>query len=248
MFGGSEGRFAQMMTQKARMMGMNRTTYRNASGLPDPDQVTTARDQATLGLAIQERFPRYYRYFATHSFTYRGSAMRNHNRLLGNVEGVDGIKTGYTRASGFNLVTSMRRGDRHVVAVVLGGTSGGARDARMRSLLETHIADAEPLKTTKIATTVPVTASEPVVAEAHVAKQAQSAPMLASSISTPKRPYASDAWLKPDTLIGFDRRSRAQNSRRSGIAPNGVAACAAPPASACATSSARPAPGPCRRG
>ena len=183
--GGSEEDFAAQMTRKARALGMSKTVYRNASGLPNDEQVTTARDQATLGLAIQERFPRYYRYFATHSFTYRGSAMRNHNRLLGNVEGVDGIKTGYTRASGFNLVTSMRRGDRHVVAVVLGGTSGGARDARMRSLLETHIADAEPLKTTKIATTVPVTASEPVVAEAHVAKQAQSAPMLASSISTP---------------------------------------------------------------
>jgi D-alanyl-D-alanine carboxypeptidase len=183
---GSEEDFAAQMTRKARALGMSKTVYRNASGLPNDEQVTTARDQATLGLAIQDRFPRYYRYFATHSFTYRGSAMRNHNRLLGNVEGVDGIKTGYTRASGFNLVTSMRRGDRHVVAVVLGGTSGGARDARMRSLLETHIADAEPLKTTKIATTVPV-ASEPAVAavESRPAKPAQTAPMLASSISTP---------------------------------------------------------------
>ena len=124
--GGDEETFARMMTRKARALGMSRTVYNNASGLPDEDQLTTARDQATLGRAIQDRFPRYYRYFATPSFTYRGHAMRNHNKLLGRVEGVDGIKTGYTRASGFNLVSSVRRGNRHVVAVVLGGASGGS--------------------------------------------------------------------------------------------------------------------------
>ena len=105
---GDEDDFAKLMTRKARALGMSKTVYRNANGLPNSEQVTTARDQATLGRAIQERFPRYYRYFATSSFVYRGHAIRNHNRLLGNVEGVDGIKTGYTRASGFNLVTSMR--------------------------------------------------------------------------------------------------------------------------------------------
>ncbi len=86
--------------------------------------MTTARDQATLGRAIQERFPRYYRYFATTVFNYRGQSIRNHNHLLGKVEGIDGIKTGYTRASGFNLVSSMRRGNRHLIGVVLGGRSG----------------------------------------------------------------------------------------------------------------------------
>ena len=140
--GGDEDTFARMMTRKARALGMARTVYTNASGLPDDDQITTARDQATLGRAIQDRFPRYYRYFATPSFVYRGHAMRNHNKLLGRVEGVDGIKTGYTRASGFNLVSSVRRGNRHIVAVVLGGASGGARDARMRGLIEQHIASA----------------------------------------------------------------------------------------------------------
>ena len=140
--GGDEETFAKMMTRKARALGMSRTNYANASGLPDEDQVTTARDQVTLGRAIQDRFPRYYRYFATSSFVYRGHAMRNHNKLLGRVEGVDGIKTGYTRMSGFNLVSSVRRGNRHIVAVVLGGASGGARDARMRSLIEQHIASA----------------------------------------------------------------------------------------------------------
>jgi D-alanyl-D-alanine carboxypeptidase len=137
--GGSERDFAEMMTRKAQALGMERTVYRNASGLPDAEQVTTARDQALLGRAIQERFPRYYRYFATPSFTYHGETMRNHNRLLGHVEGLDGIKTGYTEASGYNLVTSVHRNNRHIVSVVLGGSSGGARDARMRSLIEQYI-------------------------------------------------------------------------------------------------------------
>ncbi|MGP9811157.1 serine hydrolase [Rhodopseudomonas sp. NSM] len=137
--GGSEADFARMMTRKARALGMSRTVYRNASGLPNDDQVTTARDQSILGRAIQDRFPRYYRYFATASFNYRGASIRNHNRLLGNVEGVDGIKTGYTRASGFNLVTSMHRGNRFLVGVVLGGRSGSSRDAAMRKLLAENL-------------------------------------------------------------------------------------------------------------
>src|SRR5205823_313361 len=144
---GDEDSFAKMMTRKARALGMSKTVYRNASGLPDDDQITTARDQATLGRAIQDRFPRHYRYFATSTFVYRGHAIRNHNRLLGNVEGVDGIKTGYTRASGFNLVSSMRRGNRHLVGVVLGGRSGGSRDAIMRNLLAENLDKAASKRT-----------------------------------------------------------------------------------------------------
>jgi D-alanyl-D-alanine carboxypeptidase len=136
---GDEDEFARMMTRKARALGMTRTVYRNPNGLPNPEQVTTARDQALLGRAIQDRFPRYYRYFATNSFIYRGKAIRNHNRLLGRVEGVDGIKTGYTRASGFNLITSIKRGNRYLVGVVLGGRSAGSRDATMRNLLAEHL-------------------------------------------------------------------------------------------------------------
>jgi D-alanyl-D-alanine carboxypeptidase len=139
--GGSESEFAEMMTKKAHALGMSRTLYRNASGLPNDEQVTTARDQALLGRIIQERFPRQYHYFSTASFTYHGEEMRNHNHLLGH-DGVDGIKTGYTQASGFNLVTSVRRNNRHIVAVVLGGASAAARDARMRTLIEEHIATA----------------------------------------------------------------------------------------------------------
>ncbi|MDD1516652.1 MULTISPECIES: serine hydrolase [Bradyrhizobium] len=144
---GDEDDFAQMMTRKARSLGMSKTVYRNANGLPNDEQVTTARDQATLGRAIQERFPRYYRYFATSTFNWRGQSIRNHNHLLGSVEGVDGIKTGYTRASGFNLVSSMRRGNRHLIGVVLGGRSGGSRDAIMRNLLAENLEKGATVRT-----------------------------------------------------------------------------------------------------
>jgi D-alanyl-D-alanine carboxypeptidase len=145
--GGSEEEFAQLMTLKARMLGMLSTVYVNASGLPAEEQITTARDQAVLGRAIQHRFPGYYGYFATPSFRYKGVEMRNHNNLLGNVKGVDGIKTGYTEASGYNLTSSVRRDEKHIVAVVLGGKSNGARDTRMRELIETHIWQASTQRT-----------------------------------------------------------------------------------------------------
>ncbi len=110
--------------------------------MPDDDQITTARDQALLGRAIQDRFPRYYKYFSTESFVYHGEAMRNHNHLLGAVDGVDGIKTGFTRASGFNLLTSLHRDGRYIVAVVMGGASASRRDAHMRELISDHIKEA----------------------------------------------------------------------------------------------------------
>jgi D-alanyl-D-alanine carboxypeptidase len=137
--GGSEDDFCKIMTQKARALGMSHTTYVNASGLPDDDQITTARDQALLGRAIQEHFPHYYKYFSTSSFVYHGESIRNHNHLLGSMDGVDGIKTGFTRASGFNLVTSVHRDGRFIVGVVLGGRSAFARDAHMRELINSHI-------------------------------------------------------------------------------------------------------------
>jgi D-alanyl-D-alanine carboxypeptidase len=137
--GGSEEEFAKLMTGKAQALGMASTVYVNASGLPADEQITTARDQALLGRAIQQRFPVYYRYFSTPSFRYRNVEMHNHNGLLAKVEGCDGIKTGYTEASGYNLVSSVRRNARHIVAVVLGGTSNAKRDARMRELIEANI-------------------------------------------------------------------------------------------------------------
>ncbi len=139
---GSEPAFAARMTQTARKLGMTGTLFRNASGLPNDEQITTARDMVTLGRAIQERFPENYKVFSTRSFAYHGRVFGNHNHLLGRIEGIDGIKTGYTQASGYNLVSSLRRDGRHVVAAVLGGTSGAARDAAMTRLLEQHLAEA----------------------------------------------------------------------------------------------------------
>lgn len=119
--GGTESRFAEMMTRRARRLGMSSTTFRNASGLPNPSQVTTARDIATLGRALWRDFPQYYPYFSRDRFTYRGRVIANHNVLLRTYPGADGIKTGYIRASGYNLAASAVRNGRRIVAVVLGG-------------------------------------------------------------------------------------------------------------------------------
>jgi D-alanyl-D-alanine carboxypeptidase len=136
---GDEESFAKLMTRRARGLGMTRTVFRNASGLPDPEQVTTAREMALLSLALQDRFPKYYPYFATRVFHWHGVAIGNHNRLLGSMDGVDGIKTGYTGASGFNLVTNVKRNNRHIVAVVMGGRTGAVRDELMRDLINENI-------------------------------------------------------------------------------------------------------------
>ena len=133
---GSEVNFAAMMTQKARDLGMNRTQYRNASGLPDPQQVTTARDQAKLADNLLRVHRRHYHYFGQESFTWKGRTLRNHNTLLGSVEGVDGFKTGYTRDSGYNLTISAQRDGRRIIAVVMGGASGRSRDRHMAKLVD----------------------------------------------------------------------------------------------------------------
>ncbi|MDF0494591.1 D-alanyl-D-alanine carboxypeptidase [Bradyrhizobium yuanmingense] len=183
---GSEDEFAQMMTRKARSLGMSRTVYRNANGLPNDEQVTTARDQATLGRAIQERFPRYYRYFATSTFNWRGQSIRNHNRLLGSVEGVDGIKTGYTRASGFNLVSSMRRGNRHLIGVVLGGRSGGSRDAIMRNLLAENVDKGATVRTVAAVTERNGTEANTDVADASDMPARPALPVQAAAAPAPE--------------------------------------------------------------
>ncbi|TAV53561.1 D-alanyl-D-alanine carboxypeptidase [Rhizobium leguminosarum] len=137
--GGSEDRFAQLMTAKARALGMTRTTYRNANGLPNTAQMTTARDQARLGIALRQHFPQYYGYFSTRAFKFGSRTIRSHNRLVGSVRGVDGIKTGYTRAAGFNLVSSVQVDGKSIVGVVLGGASTPARDAQMRNLIASYL-------------------------------------------------------------------------------------------------------------
>ncbi len=133
---GTEWRFAKRMTAKARALGMRRTTFRNASGLPNSRQRTTVRDMALLARALVRDFPRYYRYFSRRSFVFKGRRFGNHNRLLGRYAGLDGVKTGYIRASGFNLAASAVRNGRRVIAVVAGGRTARARDRRVADLLD----------------------------------------------------------------------------------------------------------------
>ena len=145
---GSVSAFASRMTRTARAIGMKNTTFRNPSGLPDAKQKTTARDMALLGRALQDRFPKHYGYFSTRYLSYGKKKYRNTNRLLGAVRGVDGIKTGYTRASGFNLVTSVDRDGRKIVAVVMGGKTGKSRNAQMKKLIARYLGKAKRGKRT----------------------------------------------------------------------------------------------------
>jgi D-alanyl-D-alanine carboxypeptidase len=143
---GSEANFAQLMTRKARELGMPATTFRNASGLPDDEQVTTARDMLTLALHLGDDFPTHYGLFATRSFTYNGETFRNHNSLLFHFPGTDGLKTGYTHASGFNLVASVQRGRKHVIGVVFGGASAAERDWAMQGYLTRALGEASSVR------------------------------------------------------------------------------------------------------
>jgi len=183
--GEDEASFAQMMTRKAHALGMSRTNYRNASGLPDDAQVTTAHDLTILARAVQERFPRYFKYFSTHEFEYAGEVIGNHNHLLGRIDGVDGIKTGYTRASGFNLLTSVHRDGRSLVAVVMGGRTAGARDRMMAALIDQQIAKASNNGHTAT-----------MIAEAAPADRVQTA-----LLETPRKPAGAPLQLAPAAPI-----------------------------------------------
>lgn len=144
---GSEAKFASLMTQKARQLGMTKTTFRNAHGLPDSGQLTTARDMLTLALRLNDDFPRQYHLFAARSFAYGAAVHRNHNTMLTTYRGMDGLKTGYTGPSGFNLVASVRRDGKHVVAAVFGGSSAAARNAYMRVMLDRTLPKAATTRT-----------------------------------------------------------------------------------------------------
>ena len=196
---GDEDAFARLMTRKAQALGMSRTVYKNASGLPDSAQVTTARDQSTLGRAVQERFPRYYKYFSIRTFTFRGQSIGNHNHLLGRVEGVDGIKTGYVSASGFNLVTSVHRGNRYLVAVVMGGSSAGSRDAKMRDLISEKIAQASVKRTA------------PMVAEGFVPSETKPEPKAVAKIEAKPEPkVAAKVEAKPEPKAEAKTESKSE--------------------------------------
>src|SRR3954471_3539347 len=187
---GDEDAFAKLMTRKAHALGMSRTIYKNASGLPDSGKITTARDQSTLGRAVQERFPRYYKYFSIRTFVFRGQSIGNHNNLLGRVEGVDGIKTGYVNASGFNLLTTIHSGNRYLVAVVMGGSSGASRDAKMRDLISDKIAQASVKRTA------------PMVAEGSPPPEAKPEPKAVAKVETAPEPkVAAKVEAKPEPKV-----------------------------------------------
>ena len=131
-----------MMTAKARQLGMTSTVFRNASGLPDSEQRTTARDMAVLGMALRQHFPEHYSYFSATDFSFRGKRIRGHNDLLGRVNGVDGIKTGYIRASGFNIVTSVNADGRKLIVVVMGGDSARKRNDHVEELIARYLPQA----------------------------------------------------------------------------------------------------------
>ena len=136
--GKSERNFAKLMTKKAKQLGMTRTTFKNASGLPNRGQLSTARDMATLAMAIRRNHPKFFKLFKTKHFVYQGTKYTNHNNLLGSYSGTDGIKTGYTSASGFNLVASVERNGQRIIGVVFGGKKARSRDRHMIKLLNRH--------------------------------------------------------------------------------------------------------------
>ncbi len=171
--GGSESRFAAMMTQRARDLGMRRTTYRNASGLPNDQQLTTARDLAILSRAMMRNHPRMFDYFRATYFTWKGQTIKTHNRVLTSLNGANGIKTGYTKASGFNLTTSAERNGKRLIGVVLGGDSWLARDNEMKAMLEAWFAQLER-RPNLIAT---YGSGVPAVAEAAAPVQVAAAPV-----------------------------------------------------------------------
>ena len=179
---GSESKFAERMTKTAKALGMSRTTYKNASGLPDSGQITTVRDQARLGVAVYQHFPKYYEYFQTRSFKYGKRSYGNHNRLLGQ-NGVDGIKTGYINAAGYNLLTAARKNDRHIIVVGFGFNTGAARNSKVASLVSTYL---------------PKARRGTYVAQAKIAKPASGSSTIryaAVSVTPMPRPMGRDAVI-----------------------------------------------------
>ncbi len=210
---GSESDFAEIMTRKAHALGMNRTLYRNASGLPNDEQITTASDLALLGRAIQDRFPRYYRYFSLHEFAYRGQHIHNHNHLMERCEGMDGIKTGYTAASGFNLLSSVKRDGHYIVSVVMGGKSARSRDNYMEALIEEHIQEGGAVHS-----------------GAHVAERDESRPFWQQSSHEEERPAkAETAQPEPEKPVAAKAPAPVQHASLSESAPLLPIAAVSPP-------------------
>ncbi len=209
MLGGDEDRFAQMMTLRARSLGMTRTTFQNASGLPDWNQVTTARDLAVLARHLIQDFPGYYHYFSTPSFVYAGRVVLNHQRLLQTYPGADGLKTGYIDASGYNVVTSAVHGDTRLIGVVLGASSGNERDRHMTALLDQGF-DHMGVGPMLVARRDPALRLPSLVGSAHAAPAPYAAaPALVTPayVAAPPRPRGRLTHVAPEPTRGYPRRA-----------------------------------------
>ena len=207
--GGTESSFAAMMTAKARALGMRDTLFKNASGLPDPDQVTTARDMYKLGRALISDFPRYYPYFSTPRFYYRGQSFDNHNHLMETYSGMDGIKTGFINASGFNLVASARRGGNRLIGVVFGGPSAVRRDRHMREILDDGFAQMNGA------------APREIVAEFERAPMPRGRSLQDLELDSPTLSFGSPRHFKaPRVVAEPSRKSANQKSQKALLAPS----------------------------
>ena len=208
----THSRFARRMTTTARGIGMKRTTFKNANGLPNRKQRTTARDMSTLALRLMTDFPQYYPYFRVRAFTYAGRTYYSHNRLLRNYAGTDGTKTGYTRASGFNLTSSVRRNGKHLIGVVLGGKTGKWRDQHMRTILTRAFpkAKASSVLVAKRKTRIKPAALRKVVSRINNRQRQRLTQLIAAnSVATPKTspttsPKTSVVKFVPSTSHGRD--------------------------------------------
>jgi len=218
---GTEQNFARVMTQRAQSIGMMSTTFRNASGLPIDGQVTSARDMATLAQHLIRDFPEYYRCFQTRFFTYNGRRYRNHNHLLFGYKGTDGIKTGYTRLAGFNLTASVRRDEKHLIAVVLGGETGGQRDAAMRSLLDQNFPKAMVGKPVNTAPLVVSLEAPPPRPKKQVFALASAAPTTAPALLGEDGPVAAPAKVvsTPATRVAASAMPVSSGNMRQSTGP-----------------------------
>ncbi|MCK5373715.1 MAG: D-alanyl-D-alanine carboxypeptidase [Alphaproteobacteria bacterium] len=181
--GGTEKEFAYKMNRKARSLGMKQTHFRNASGLHDPKQVSTARDMALLARILITDYEKYYHYFSTKSFTYEGKTYRNHNKLMQSYKGMDGMKTGYIRPSGFNLIASVTRGDHRLIGVIFGGRNGKLRNAQMKKLLDNAFTKVEGIYI--LANEVPIPKKKPITSIAYTHNNDKSDDNILSVASTP---------------------------------------------------------------
>ena len=243
--GGTEGHFAEMMTDKAKQLGMKETNFHNASGLPDPLQITTATDLSMLARHLAYDFPQYFFYFGLPGFTYKGAWIPTHDNLIGRYQGADGIKTGYTGASGFNLVSSVVRDDHHVIGVVMGGRTALRRDLEMVRILDDAFAQAATNPTLLAAKAVPWHAyggeAAPVVASLSVAPGPAVPPPQSFTPARSRNPFSGLTTMVSPAFAGTAHEED-EDSADKKLAPDEDASILSPVARPARTPTVAPSP------